>query len=254
MSLRLKGLVAIITGGGVGLGSAVAERFALEGARVVIADVNEEAGRETAGRIKALDGDAEAIKTDVGEEAEVIRLATEVRERYGRVDILYNNAAVLFHGKDARAHEVSSDIWDSTMRVNVRGLWLCTKYLLPLLMDRGGSIIHVGSPTALNGSGAGLTAYSASKGAVLAMTTVMANDYASYNVRVNCIIPGTMDTPMNNGFLTDKATQVKLLERIPLRRFGKGEDVAGLALFLASKDAAYCTGGFYTADGGFTAY
>jgi NAD(P)-dependent dehydrogenase (short-subunit alcohol dehydrogenase family) len=254
MSLRLKQKVAIVTGGGAGLGSAVAERFAMEGARVVIAEVNETCGKETVERIEALHGEALTIKTDVGEESDVIALARQVREKYGRVDILYNNAAVLFHGKDAKAHEVCSDIWDRTMRVNLRGLWLCSKYLIPLMMEHGGAIIHVGSPTALNSSGAGLTAYSASKGAVLAMTTVMANDYASQKIRVNCIIPGTMDTPMNNGFLTDKGIQAKLLARIPLGRFGVGEDIAGLAAFLASNDSAYCTGGFYMADGGLMAF
>jgi NAD(P)-dependent dehydrogenase (short-subunit alcohol dehydrogenase family) len=254
MCLRLNDQVAIVTGGGEGLGSAVAERFALEGAKVVIADVNQKAARETVERIKAQGHDAVAIKTDISVEADVIALANQVREKYSRVDILHNNAGVLFHGKDAKAHELSADIWDTTMRVNARGMWLCTKYVLPLMMDHGGAIINLGSPTALNGTGAGLTAYSASKGAILGMTAVLANDYASYNIRVNCIIPGTMDTPMNKGFLTNLANQPKLLARIPLGRFGAGKDVAGLAVFLASSDSAYCTGGFYMADGGLMAF
>lgn len=253
MCLRLKDQVAIVTGGAAGLGRAVAERFALEGARVVIVDVNEKAARETTDRVNALGQCATVIKTDISVESEVVALANQVREKHGRVDILYNNAGVLFHGKDAIAHELSADIWDATMRVNVRGTWLCTKYLLPLMMDQGGAVINLGSPTALNGSGAGLTAYSASKGAILAMTTVMANDYATYNIRVNCIIPGTMDTPMNKGFLTNLEVQPKLLARIPLRRFGAGKDIEGLAVFLASSESAYCTGGFYMVDGGLTA-
>jgi meso-butanediol dehydrogenase/(S,S)-butanediol dehydrogenase/diacetyl reductase len=250
MCLRLKGQVAVVTGGGEGLGGAVAERFALEGARVIIADVNEIAGRETARRIQSCSQDALAIKTDVGEEPEVRALAEQVRQKYGRVDILYNNAGVLFHGKDAPAHALCTEIWDNTMRVNVRGLWLCTKYLLPLMMDNGGAIINLGSPTALNSSGAGMTAYSASKGAVLALTTVMANDYVSYKIRVNCIIPGTMDTPMNSQHLADPGVRKRALAKIPLGRFGTGADVAGLAVFLASSEAAYCTGGLYLADGG----
>lgn len=254
MSLRLKEKVAVVTGGGAGLGLAVAERFAQEGAQVVIAEVNESRGAEVAESIRRSGGRALFVKTDVSEEVEVAALAKNVREKYGRVDIMHNNAAVLFHGKDAKAHLVSTDIWDCTMRVNLRGFWLCNRYLIPLMLDKGGSVIHMGSPTALNGSGAGLTAYSVSKGGVLALTRVMAVDYAPNNIRVNCIVPGTMDTPMNDGFLTDETNRPKLLERIPLKRFGVAEDVAGLAVFLASDDSSYCTGGLYMADGGLMAY
>jgi NAD(P)-dependent dehydrogenase (short-subunit alcohol dehydrogenase family) len=254
MCLRLKQKVAIVTGGGAGLGRAVAERFALEGAKVVIAEVDEKRGRETVERIETDSGEALFIKTDTGEEIEVIALAQKVREKFGRVDVMYNNAAVLFHGKDARAHELSTDIWDRTMRVNLRGLWLCTKYLIPLMLENGGAVIHVGSPTALNGSGSGLTAYSASKGGIVGLTKVMATDYASNKIRVNCIIPGTMNTPMNDGFLTDEVVQAKLVARIPLGRLGVAADIAGLAVFLASEDSLYCTGGLYMADGGLTAF
>lgn len=254
MCLRLKQKVAIVTGGGAGLGRAVAERFAREGARVVIAEVDENRGREAVESIAKNNGEARFIPTDVGEETEVIALAKKVREKYGYVDIIYNNAAVLFHGKEARAHELSTDIWDRTMRVNLRGFWLCTKHLIPLMLEHGGAVIHMGSPTALNGCGAGLTAYSASKGGILALTKVMATDYAANKIRVNCIIPGTMDTPMNSGFLTEESVQTKLMTRIPLGRFGVAEDIAGLAVFLASDDSLYCTGGFYMADGGLTAF
>jgi NAD(P)-dependent dehydrogenase (short-subunit alcohol dehydrogenase family) len=254
MSLRLKEKVAVVTGGGAGLGRAVAERFAQEGAHVVIAEVNENKGMEATESIRKSGGRALFLKTDVSNEADVASLAKGVREKYSRVDIMHNNAAVLFHGKDAKAHLLSTDIWDCTMRVNLRGFWLCTRYLIPLMLDKGGSVIHMGSPTALNGSGAGLTAYSVSKGGILALTKVMAIDYAPNNIRVNCIIPGTMDTPMNDGFLTSDANRQKLLARIPLRRFGVAEDVAGLAVFLASDDSSYCTGGLYMADGGLMAY
>jgi NAD(P)-dependent dehydrogenase (short-subunit alcohol dehydrogenase family) len=254
MSLCLKEKVAVVTGGGAGLGRAVAERFAQEGAQVVIAEVNENRGVEAAESIRNSGGRALFLKTDVSNEAEVAALAKHVGEKYGRVDIMHNNAAVLFHGKDAKAHLVSTDIWDSTMRVNLRGFWLCTRYLIPLMLDKGGTVIHMGSPTALNGSGGGLTAYSVSKGGILALTKVMAIDYAPNNIRVNCIIPGTMDTPMNDGFLTSAGNRQKLLARIPLGRFGVAEDVAGLAVFLASDDSSYCTGGLYMADGGLMAY
>lgn len=254
MTMRLRERVAIVTGGGEGLGGYVAERFALEGAKVVIADINEEAGRETVARIEAGGRKALLIKTDVGEESEVVSLAAQVGDQYGRVDILYNNAGVLLSGRDGKAHELSSDTWDRTMRVNARGLWLCTKYLVPLMMDYGGAMIHVGSPTPMNSSGAGITAYSASKAVALALTKVMAADYGPYRIRVNCIIPGVMDTPMNKSLMGNQAEQPKWLSRIPLGRFGGGQDIVGLAVFLASDEASYCTGGFYMADGGLTAY
>jgi meso-butanediol dehydrogenase / (S,S)-butanediol dehydrogenase / diacetyl reductase len=254
MTQRLSQKVAVVTGAGAGLGRAVAERFALEGSRVVIAEVDEKRGRETLDRIESLGADAVLVKTDVAEEADAIALADEVRKRYGHVDIMYNNAGILFHGKDAKAHELSLEIWDRTMRVNLRGFWLCTKYLLPLMLENGGAIIHVGSPTALNGCGAGLTAYCASKGGILGLTKVMAIDYAPNRIRVNCIIPGVMDTPMNEVFLVDKEVGAKQIARIPLGRLGVAEDVAGLAVFLASEDSQYCTGGLYMADGGLMAF
>jgi meso-butanediol dehydrogenase / (S,S)-butanediol dehydrogenase / diacetyl reductase len=254
MSLRLKEKVAVVTGGGAGLGRAVAERFALEGGRVVVAEVDEKRGSETVARIRTTNAEAIFVKTDVAEEADVIALAEEVRRRYGHLDIMYNNAGVLFHGKDAKTHELSVEIWDQTMRVNLRGFWLCTKYLIPLMLESGGAVIHVGSPTALNGCGAGLTAYSASKGGIHGLTKVMATDYAPNKIRVNCIIPGVMDTPMNEAFLIDETVKAKLITRIPQGRLGGAEDLTGLAVFLASDDSLYCTGGLYMADGGLMAF
>jgi len=254
MSRRLEHKVAVVTGGGAGLGRAVSERFALEGGTVVIAEVDEKRGREAVERIERDHGDALFVKTDVAEEADVMALAEEVGKRYGRVDVMYNNAGILFHDKDAKAHELSTEIWDRTMRVNLRGLWLCTKYLIPLMLEKGGAIIHVGSPTALNGCGAGLTAYCASKGGIHGLTKVMAIDYAPNQIRVNCIIPGVMDTPMNKSVLTDETATAKLMARIPLGRVGEGVDLAGLATFLASDESLYCTGGLYMADGGLMAF
>jgi meso-butanediol dehydrogenase/(S,S)-butanediol dehydrogenase/diacetyl reductase len=254
MSLRLKHKVAVITGGGAGLGRAVAERFALEGGRVVIAEVDEKRGKETVDRIVRSNADATFIRTDVSEQADVIALADAVRQRYGQVDIIYNNAGILFHGIDAKAHELSLEIWDRTMRVNLRGFWLCTKYLIPLMLEKGGAIIHVGSPTALSGCGAGLTAYSASKGGIHGLTKAMAVDYAANKIRVNCIVPGVMDTPMNGSLLNNETAKARHLARIPLGRLGEPEDITGIAVFLASDDSLYCTGGMYMADGGLMAF
>ena len=173
----------------------------------------------------ATGGKALFVQTDVGEESAVVSLADAVRTHYGHVDILYNNAAVLYHNLEARAHELSLAIWEHTLRVNLRGLWLCSKYMIPLMLRSGGSIIHVGSPTALNGSGAGMTAYCVSKGGILALTKAMAMDYARDNLRVNCIIPGVMDTPMNATFLADAANKNNMVLRIPLGRVGTSDDV-----------------------------
>ena len=254
MSGVLQNKVAIVTGGGAGMGRAVAERFAREGAEVVVSEIDPKRGQATVERICATGGRALFVQTDVGEESAVASLADAVRDNYGHVDILYNNAAVLYHNLEARAHELSSEIWEHTLRVNLRGLWLCSKYMIPLMLRAGGSIIHVGSPTALNGSGAGMTAYCVSKGGILALTKAMAVDYARDNLRVNCIIPGVMDTPMNASFLADAANKSSMVQRIPLGRVGTCDDVSGLAVFLASSESAYCTGGIYMADGGFTAF
>jgi NAD(P)-dependent dehydrogenase (short-subunit alcohol dehydrogenase family) len=254
MSGALKNKVAVVTGGGAGMGRAVAERFAREGAEVVISEIDPERGKETVESICANGGKALFVQTDVGEESDVVSLADTVRTNYGHADVLYNNAAVLYHSQEARAHELSSDIWEKTLRVNLRGLWLCSKYMIPLMLKSGGSIIHVGSPTAVNGSGAGMTAYSVSKGGILALTKVMAVDYARDKLRVNCIIPGVMDTPMNATFLADEAHKSDMVVRIPLGHVGTSDDVSGLAVFLASSESAYCTGGVYMADGGFTAF
>jgi hypothetical protein len=159
MSGVLQNKVAIVTGGGAGMGRAVAERFAREGAEVVVSEIDPKRGQATVESICATGGRALFIQTDVGEESAVANLADTVKTSYGQVDILYNNAAVLYHNLEARAHELSSAIWEHTLRVNLRGLWLCSKYVIPLMLRAGGSIIHVGSPTALNGSGAGMTAY-----------------------------------------------------------------------------------------------
>jgi 3-oxoacyl-[acyl-carrier protein] reductase len=175
-------------------------------------------------------------------------------EHYGGIDVLYNNAAVQLHGQDARAHELSEEIWDRTQSINLKGVWLCSKYVIPVMLERGGgSIIHVASPTGLSGCAPGYTAYSSSKGGVIALTRVMAMDYARHNIRVNAIVPGATDTPLIGELLADEQTRQNLLAMMPMGRIGVPEDVAGLALFLASDDSLFCTGGIYMVDGGLTA-
>jgi NAD(P)-dependent dehydrogenase (short-subunit alcohol dehydrogenase family) len=251
--MRLKDKVAVVTGGGAGLGRAVALRFAREGARVVVAEVNPSSGQAVAKEIEQAGGKALFIPTDVSDENQVKALADSTVREYGRLDILHNNAAVLSHQRDARAHEVSTEVWDWTMAVNLRGAWLCCKYAIPPMLERkAGSIIMLASPTGMLGFPR-ITAYSASKGGIFALTRAMAADYARDNIRVNAIVPGTMDTPMNKDYLGNPETRAHAIAAAPLGRLGKPDDIASLALFLASDESAYCTGGIYMADGGLTA-
>ena len=184
----------------------------------------------------------------------MITLVESAAAEFGRIDVLYNNAAVLFHDRDVRAHELSMEVWDQVMRVNLRGTFLCSKHVIPLMLKQGGgSIINLGSPTGLVGCAPNLTAYSTSKAGIFGLTRVMAAAYARDGIRVNVVIPGTMDTPMNELVLRNGETREEFREAVPMGRLGTPCDIEGLAVFLASEDSAYCTGGVYTCDGGLTA-
>ncbi len=232
----------------------MATRFAREGALVVAADTDVPGGVEVAGQIRKDGGRGIFVRTDVAEEGDVTALLESAAAEFGRIDVLYNNAAVLFHDRDARAHELSLETWDEVMRVNLRGTFLCSKYVIPFMLKQGGgSIINLGSPTGLKGCAPNLTAYSASKAGISGLTRVMAAAYARDGIRVNAVIPGTMDTPMNDFLLRDDETREQFREAVPMGRLGRPCDIEGLAVFLASEDSAYCTGGLYTCDGGLTA-
>lgn len=251
--MRLKDKVAIVTGAGAGIGRGIAERFAQEGAAVVIAEVDPQTGKAAESAIRQRGGKALFVPTDVGSEAQIKAMAERTLAEYGRIDILCNNAAVLIFQEETRAHELSNETWDRTMAVNLRGYWLTSKYVIPaMLRQKSGSIIHVASPTGILGFPK-LTAYSTSKGGVIGLMRAMAADYAPEHIRVNAIIPGTIDTPMNALELSDPATRARYEEIAPARRLGTPEDIAGIALFLASEDSDYCVGGIFTVDGGQTA-
>ena len=244
----------MVTGAAVGLGRAVAARFAREGACVIAADINEKDGASLAEEQAKLGGDLHFVRTDVAQEADIARLFETAQSKYGRVDVLYNNAAILLYDDDRPVHELSLETWDHVMNVNLRGAFLCAKYAIPSMLEHGGgSIVYLGSPTGMVGCAPKLTAYSTSKAAVMGLTRVMAAAYARNNIRVNSIVPGTMDTPMNGYILADEALREQYRDAVPLGRLGTPGDVEGLAVFLASDESSYCTGGFYMCDGGLTA-
>jgi len=252
--MRLSGKVTIVTGASAGLGRAVAARFAREGASVVAADVNETDGSALVAKLKSDGLDAMFVRTDVSQESMVKALYDVAFSRYGKVDVLYSNAAILLPDRDLPIHEISIETWDLVLNVNLRGAFLCAKYAATsMLRNGGGSIILLGSPTGLVGCAPALTAYSTSKAAIMGLTRVMAASYARDKIRVNSIVPGTMDTPMNAYILADPAVREKYRDAVPVGRLGTPEDIEGIALFLASDESSYCTGGLYMCDGGLTA-
>lgn len=248
--MRLKDKVAIVTGGGAGIGEGISLKYAQEGARVVIAEINPDRGNATLAAICKQGGEAIFAPTDVSSEEQVKALVKTTVDRYGRIDILVNNAAILIAHADTRAHEVTNEVWDRTINTNLRGYWLCAKYTIPQMLAQGkGNIIFIASRTGIRGF-KGIAAYSASKGAVLALMRSMAADYAGNGIRVNAIVPGTTDTPMNAEEFAEPGARQKYISRIPAGRLGVGSDLAGMATLLATDEASFCIGGVYMVDGG----
>ncbi len=246
----MKDKVAIVTGGGAGIGEAIALKYAQEGARVVVAEINPERGKSSVQAIRKQGGEAVFAPTDVSSEDQVKAMVKTAVEQYGRIDILVNNAAILLTPGETRAHEITNEVWDRTINTNLRGYWLCSKYVIPYMLAQGkGSIILIASRTGMRGF-TGLAAYSASKGGVFALMRSMAADYARNGIHVNAIVPGTMDTPMNAAEFSDPEARNKYIPRIPAGRLGIGSDIAGMATFLATDEAFFCIGGVYLVDGG----
>ncbi len=248
---RLDGKVAVITGAGGGMGREAAILFTEEGAKVCAADVNGEAAEETVGLCSS---EALAVAADVADEQQVVSMYAQTAERYGGIDVLYNNAGIS-PGDDASVLETSVDAWQRVQDVNTKGVFLCCKHGIPHLLGRGGgSVINVASFVALVGAATSQISYTASKGAVLSMSKELAVQFARQGVRVNALCPGPVETPLLLSiFGDDPAAFERRRTHWPTGRLARPREIVNAALFLASDESSYVTGATFQVDGGLTA-
>jgi NAD(P)-dependent dehydrogenase (short-subunit alcohol dehydrogenase family) len=253
MAGRLAGKVCLITGAGSGMGRLAAEVFAREGGSVIAMDLREPALRETVATVEKAGGKAVAIAGDVSKEADVKAAIETGAAKFGGLDVLYNNAGI-FPEKDHSVVDTEERVWDQVYAVNVKGVYLVCKHGIPKLIERGGgSVINVASFVALVGCSVPQDAYTASKGAVIALTKSLAVQFGPKGVRSNAICPGPIETPLLMEWLfKEPAEKAKRLNRIPMGRFGKPADIVNLALYLASDESAWTNGAAMVADGGIT--
>jgi meso-butanediol dehydrogenase/(S,S)-butanediol dehydrogenase/diacetyl reductase len=245
--MRLTGKVAIITGGGSGIGKAIALAFIREGAKVVIVG---RGGKKLEAAAAEIGGDCLAVNADVSTASEVEKLVSAALDKFKRINILVNNAAVLLPGT---AESLTEEEFDQTLAINVRGLWLVSRAVLPhMRASGGGSIVNIGSVLSLVGT-RNRVAYAASKGAVVAMTKAMALDHAGENIRVNCICPGIVETEMVAKFSTDENARRQRVALHPMGRFGQPGEIANAAVFLGSDESGWTTGSVLIIDGGYSA-
>ncbi len=250
MQREFEGKVALITGGGSGIGRATAVKFAAKGAQVVVADIDLHGGKETVQMIHECNDEAIFVRVDVAEEASVIALIEQAIDTYGRLDYAVNNAGI--EGRTAAIGDLASADFDHTIAVNLRGVWLCMKYELPHLLETGGAIVNMASIAGLIGF-AGSSAYVASKHGVIGLTKTAALEYSKQGVRVNAISPGVIMTPMIDRFATQSGVLEALEQAHPIGRTGTAEEVADAALWLCSEKSSFVTGVALPVDGGYVA-
>jgi len=251
--MRLENKVALITGAGSGIGRESALLFAREGARVVVVDVNDKAGEAVAAEIREAGGQAVYAHADISKSSEAEGMIRAAETSFGRLDVLFNNAGIS-HPKDDDAIATEEDVWDLTMNINLKGVFLGCKHGIPALRRAGGgSIINTASFVALLGAATPQLAYTASKGGVLAMTRELAVIHARENIRVNALCPGPLHTELLMKYLDTEEKRQRRLVHIPMGRFGEAHEIAKAALFLASDDSSFTTGATFLADGGITA-
>jgi meso-butanediol dehydrogenase / (S,S)-butanediol dehydrogenase / diacetyl reductase len=251
--MRLPGKIAIITGAAAGIGRASALLFAREGAKVAAVDMDDGGIQTLAQDVGAAGGEALAIRADVSKAEEVQRVVRFALDRFGRLDILFNNVGIVPRGK---VHTMTEAEWDRTMTINVKSMYLLCREVIPVFLKQGGGVIlNTSSATALR-SVPDRVAYSTSKGAVLALTRSMAVDYVKDHIRVNCLCPGTVDTPSFRqrmaAFPDPEEALRQFVARQPMGRLGTADEVAQAALYLVSDDAQFVTGAAFAIDGGMT--
>jgi NAD(P)-dependent dehydrogenase (short-subunit alcohol dehydrogenase family) len=250
---RLDGKIAVITGAGGGMGREAAIVFTGEGAKVCVADVNLEAAQETV-RLCSADDNAFAVAMDVADEQQVQTMMQETADRFGGIDVLYNNAGIS-PGDDASVLDTTVDAWQRVQDVNTKGVFLCCKHGIPYLLARGGgSVINVASFVALLGAATSQISYSASKGAVLALSRELGVQFAREGVRVNALCPGPVETPLLLAiFGDDPAAFERRRVHWPMGRLGKPREIVNAALFLASDESSFVNGATFVVDGGISA-
>ena len=242
--------VSLITGAGSGIGRATAIAFAEEGAKVIVSDIHEENGRETVELIKKKKGEAYFIKCDVSSEEEVKNLIGEIIKKFGRLDCAYNNAGI--EGLPSTTVECSEENWDKTINTNLKGVWLCMKYEIPVMLEAGkGSIVNCSSIAGLVGFET-VPAYVASKHGVIGLTEAAALEFAKKNIRINAVCPGVIETPMLERFT--KGEDQAMADQDPMGRIGRPEEIADSVLWLCSDKSSYVTGQALAIDGGWVAH
>jgi NAD(P)-dependent dehydrogenase (short-subunit alcohol dehydrogenase family) len=252
MAGRVEGKVALVTGGASGIGRATALTFAREGAKLVIADLNADGGQQTVHMITEQGGEAIFVRTDVSKAVEVQALISKAVETYGRLDCAHNNAGIAGGGRALTA-EYPEERWQQVIAVNLTGVWFCMKYEIPQMLSHGsGAIVNTASAAGLVG-GRGISAYVASKHGVVGLTKTAALEYAQQGIRVNCVCPGAIQTPMTDRAWSDPERRARVIASEPIGRIGNPEEVAEAVVWLCSDAASFVTGHAMSIDGGLVA-
>ncbi len=248
--MRLADKVALITGSASGMGKLAAEIFAREGANIVVTDIMEKEGEETAEAVRAAGGNAIFVKGNVALDADVKRVVDTAIASYGRIDVLYNNAGIM-PAEDTSVVQTAEDTWDRVLDINLKSVFLYCKHTIPHMINQGkGSIVNIASFVAFMGCTVPQDAYTASKGGMLSLTKSLAVQYGKNGIRCNAVCPGPIETPLLRYLWTSEEARNLRLNRIPLGRFGEARDIVYMALYLASDESSWTTGAWLIVDGG----